>query len=267
MLLRQYDCTCADQRLLTALSTAGCADVAAILATNPQASHVRCCCPDPLVNSLTCCALFCCMSCCVTMCDNAIPCADSTVQLVHCVTRLLQHMHSSLSGSMLALQVSAHSRAAAKAAAGDWQEVTSMVQTQHRASIYFPQCVPAQMGCTPAVATQLHQSLLTCPGSLIQQRQKHPALVPMTNNLCLGPEGAVPLPRPMCPHDSPCTCTCSSELTTSSMQTMASRDSSSSHAGTPGEGCCGAGPDGCSARSVAGSRPLGRAATAVRTPG
>ena len=42
-LLRSYDCSCADQTLLTALSKAGCADVAALLAANPQASKV--CCP------------------------------------------------------------------------------------------------------------------------------------------------------------------------------------------------------------------------------
>ena len=40
MLLRQYDCTCADRTLLTALATAGCADVAAVLASSPQASRV-----------------------------------------------------------------------------------------------------------------------------------------------------------------------------------------------------------------------------------
>ena len=40
-LLRSYDCSCADRTLLTALSKAGCADVAAMLAANPQASKVR----------------------------------------------------------------------------------------------------------------------------------------------------------------------------------------------------------------------------------
>ena len=39
-LLRSYDCSCADKTLLTALSKAGCADVAAMLAANPQASKV-----------------------------------------------------------------------------------------------------------------------------------------------------------------------------------------------------------------------------------
>ena len=39
-LLRSYDCSCADRTLLTALSKAGCADVAAMLAANPQASKV-----------------------------------------------------------------------------------------------------------------------------------------------------------------------------------------------------------------------------------
>ena len=47
------------------------------------------------------------------------------------------------------VQVTSNDRAAANAAAGDWQEVTSLVQVQHRASIYFPQCVPP-LACLPA---------------------------------------------------------------------------------------------------------------------
>ena len=39
-LLRSYDGSCADEALLRALASAGCADVAAILAANDNASQV-----------------------------------------------------------------------------------------------------------------------------------------------------------------------------------------------------------------------------------
>ena len=39
-------------------------------------------------------------------------------------------------------QISSNERAAARAASGDWQEVTTMIQQHHRSSLFFPQCAP-----------------------------------------------------------------------------------------------------------------------------